>query len=1210
VYEHYEPSERVFVDREEYLEWMENALDRCKKESVVLHLRGIGGIGKSSLVEHWNNSAENGVVLDLSRVSEFYDRLDVLAKSAVRFGIRLRRFDVLWHIRQRFIKGVEPSREKGRGWVMEVLAPIDALGIPVVSVSRAISVIGKKIKPILTGKLDDLGNWLQTRLGEDYAERLLEVLWKEPSHAEFLYLDALVEDLNNRKEMDKPVLVMLDGFEAVDSENLRWRYEGRNISESELWYIFLSSLKNCVGIVASRQPPPPKIVKDKKVEESELTELDEESCRELLDRKGIPDKNLQTKIVSVSGGNPFVINCISDIQDSAALSIEDVEKLGADTLAQVRVKTWRRMFRETDGLLDIIDRAGLVPYIDRQIMEIIAPSMKSAHWDKLTQLSFVRDQGDGTWTLHDLARELVLTELGENLVSLTDEVSDSLEQVAMKESDYRLLGMALSSICIVDESKAITRVQNTVDELMDNNQYMDAHELLAQLTPTTENGRALIQRLRGKVYYWINRVVEAEESFREAIQLYKKLSAANPESKEFMSDAARSLTLLGGLLRKLDKPSESKVAYWEAIALYKELARKDREYLKNVAETLCGLTYLLLSRHREKEAEDAVNEALEIYGELIVSASDPDVPVIGTANTLILSGRLLTLQDRLSEAEVAYRRAIELYRDLSRKTPDSYLKRVGYTLHRLAYILLRRHNARGAEESLREELEIFNTLAKKSPEAYKKDRARGLASLGYLLFCTARPSKAEETLREALHIFRELALEAPKAYSDSLANCLNDLGRVLRENNRHEEAEQMFQEALGLYRDLAQDAPEVYSFGECASCQIGITLQELAHLYRMTNRLFEAEDAYREAINLSRAIASNIPHHRHSFLVSRMLHDYAILLLHTNRFSEAGEVLREGLDIYRDLSKKAPEAYMHVVAPALNNLAILLRYTSRASEAEEVQREALVVYERLSKEFPELFLGHYASMLNNHGVLLRDSDNLAEAERLFQEALEIKRNMAEMAPDFNLPRVDTTLNNLSVLYRQTGRLVDAETIIREVIDIRRRLALNAPKVFLAAVATAMNNYGVVLSETNKPKNAEAAFREALKIRRELVEEAPELHRSQMASVLNNLGIFLGQTKRHEEAEKLHREAIKIWEKLTEVSSIKFEGHLAKAFGNLYVHISRTVGDDKAAKKVLRRLSKMGITDIPSREEWSEEVDDEELWFHEIFYHWSDCPFCV
>ena len=95
MYEHFRPSERVFVDREEHLDWMSEALQRCKEKSIVLHLRGIGGIGKSSLLEHWHQTIESSIILDCSRISDLFSRLDAIAKGAVRLGISLSRFDVL-----------------------------------------------------------------------------------------------------------------------------------------------------------------------------------------------------------------------------------------------------------------------------------------------------------------------------------------------------------------------------------------------------------------------------------------------------------------------------------------------------------------------------------------------------------------------------------------------------------------------------------------------------------------------------------------------------------------------------------------------------------------------------------------------------------------------------------------------------------------------------------------------------------------------------------------------------------------------------------------------------------------------------------------------------------------------------------------------------------------------------------------------------------
>lgn len=150
-----------------------------------------------------------------------------------------------------------------------------------------------------------MAKWLQTRLGKDHVAKLLEILWKEPRHAEFLYLDALLEDINSRKGLDAPVLFLIDHFEYVDSEKARWGYSGKQITETDLWSVFLSSLTNCVGVMASRRSAPER--KDLVVEESELTELDKESCIELLELRQITDTEIQDRIVSVSGGNPFVI---------------------------------------------------------------------------------------------------------------------------------------------------------------------------------------------------------------------------------------------------------------------------------------------------------------------------------------------------------------------------------------------------------------------------------------------------------------------------------------------------------------------------------------------------------------------------------------------------------------------------------------------------------------------------------------------------------------------------------------------------------------------------------------------------------------------------------------------------------------------------------------------------------------------------------------
>ena len=208
---------------------------------MVLHLKGIGGIGKSSLLNHWINTHEKTIRLDCEQYTEFYQRLNMLAKGAVLQGVKLQRFDILWQIRQRFVEGVEPVREEGRQWAKEVVMAIPFIG-SLASIGSAITAVGSKVTPKLKGKYGAIGKWLQETLGKNYIEQLLEILWKDPRRAEFLYLSAFLEDINNRDILDIPIIFLLDHFEYVDNEKTQWRYSGKRITETELWILFLSLL--------------------------------------------------------------------------------------------------------------------------------------------------------------------------------------------------------------------------------------------------------------------------------------------------------------------------------------------------------------------------------------------------------------------------------------------------------------------------------------------------------------------------------------------------------------------------------------------------------------------------------------------------------------------------------------------------------------------------------------------------------------------------------------------------------------------------------------------------------------------------------------------------------------------------------------------------------------------------------------------------------
>ncbi|MHA2380387.1 MAG: tetratricopeptide repeat protein [Candidatus Thorarchaeota archaeon] len=1012
MYERFQPTDRVFVDREEYLDWMSEALERCKEQSVVLHLRGIGGIGKSSLLDHWKSTIDDTIRLDCEQYTDFYARLNVIAKGAVLLGVNLQRFDVLWQIRQRFVEGVEPVKEKGREWAKEVVMAIPFIG-SLASIGSAIGAVGATVSPKLKGRYGNLGEWLQTRLGKDHIQRLLEILWKEPRHAEFLYLDALLEDLNNRKTSEKPIVFLLDHSEHVDDERCRWHYGGREISETELWYVFLTSLSNCVGVMASRQAVPSQTSEELDIEESELTELDRESCIELLEQRQIRDPELQEKIVSVSGGNPFVIGAMCDLAESSGLSLSDVEDLRADTLEEVRLRIWRRLFSQAQDLLGLVEKTGLVPFFNRRIMTVVAPDMRTDHWDRLIRLSFVRDRGDGTWVVHDLARELIMAELGQRLQYSTDEVARLLEESSTQESDYTLLGLAISVQALASEMDAAAKAGDIVFDLLRKNAYSETLAFVDAVRIETKEGQVVLRGLRGSALSRMGRVADGEQELLGALEKSREISERIPD--ELLVFTARTLRELGMLLYRTDRDSEAEETYREALRIYRELDEKTPSFrLEDMAWTLVKLGFLLGCVNRLKEAEKMYREAHQLFKE---SAETPRYDTLpGITESLLMIGLVLHFAGKTSEAEEVFREAIVLFREIADKDPN---------------------------------VQVRFTVA--------------LLNFGEFLRMTSRPNEAEEAFREVLEVSRERAKKEPESMMAATwvaANLIN-LALPLTQTGRYSEAEAAYVEALNIARKCAEKTPVAFER------LVGWTLLDYAVLLRQTGRTSDAEKTCREALEIHRELAAKSPR-RHLSKVAWNLNNLAVLLRQTGRASEAEEAYLEALDIARELRHEAPEAVFmtDLLATILNNLAVLLRQTGRPLEMKEAILEALKIRRQLAQRSPEVFLHRVATTLNNLGVLLFETDKSSEAEEVLREALQLRKGLAEESPDQFRPGIASTLSNLAVLLRRTGRTSESESVFREAIDIGEELMLKAPTVYQHGLVRPLCNYALLLSDIN------------------------------------------------------------------------------------------------------------------------------------------------
>ncbi|HET6881813.1 MAG TPA: serine/threonine-protein kinase, partial [Pirellulales bacterium] len=156
-----------------------------------------------------------------------------------------------------------------------------------------------------------------------------------------------------------------------------------------------------------------------------------------------------------------------------------------------------------------------------------------------------------------------------------------------------------------------------------------------------------------------------------------------------------------------------------------------------------------------------------------------------------------------------------------------------------------------AETALRDALKTCENLASQYPQEryYRQETAATLRQLFDVWRRTDRTDEAVAAMRRAIDLSAALVAEEPRNefYRSELAVTCYVLADYLKRHQRTSEAEPLFQRAIDLHRALLAEAPA----GE-HRLPLVHALRGLAEIYRDTERLAEAEEAYRAALELGR----------------------------------------------------------------------------------------------------------------------------------------------------------------------------------------------------------------------------------------------------------------------------------------------------------------------------------------------------------------------
>ena len=361
---------------------------------------------------------------------------------------------------------------------------------------------------------------------------------------------------------------------------------------------------------------------------------------------------------------------------------------------------------------------------------------------------------------------------------------------------------------------------------------------------------------------------------QQALPLLEKAQQLQPDNQTYSFDYASALQAQAS-------PGSAESLYTALLEQYRGLAKDNPViYLPNIAATLNNLGLLYSESKRPSEAEKAFREAVEIQRDKL---KDNPAALALTFNNL---ANFYRDNNRLDDAEKAYRETLALRRSLAREAPAVYQRSVVATLTHLGNIYHATKHPEEAEKSYREALALTRDLVQGNPALYRPDLAATLGNLGILYGEAKRPAEQEKVLSEARDLQRELVRSEPSTYEPNLATTAHQLGNLYSNANRMDEAEKAYREALEVRGKLAKADPSTYQ------PQVALTLNNLALIYRDTQRFDEAEKAYHEAIAIQRELYRSNPEANAANLKT-MLSGEAALMEKAGRSAERAKIEAE-----------------------------------------------------------------------------------------------------------------------------------------------------------------------------------------------------------------------------------------------------------------------------------------------------------------------------
>lgn len=429
----------------------------------------------------------------------------------------------------------------------------------------------------------------------------------------------------------------------------------------------------------------------------------------------------------------------------------------------------------------------------------------------------------------------------------------------------------------------------------------------------------------------------------------------------------------------------------------------------------------------------------------------------------------------------------------------------------------RQNRLQDAEGAYKEALVIQRKLSKVDEETYLPDLALPYHNLGTLYYRTNRLKEAEIMYKEALGIRKKLLEKKGDMYLPLVAASGLNMGALYMRSNRLEEAEKIYQEVLEIREKLAKQSPE----NDNVQMQLADIYGNMGSMYSKMKHMEEAEEKFRKSLEIEEKLLEkrknsaeekcsevqeeraekqeqNIQIQREPFdlelrkkaaMVSNTL---GVLCLNQSRREEAEKMYLLSCELYTGLAAEKADEFEPPLAMVCFNLGNIYRgmnqpekaapYMEKTWDICSARRDSSQVckqiYDSMNKALQEASRkqAEIAGLLKKQGREHHDNGRYEDAVKSYQQAAQLYAGMDQTEYQSEAALL---YSELGLLNWDTNQLEEAENSYKAALEIYRKLA-EEDETRLPDAAVASYNLGRFRQET-KDEDVNEYLREAFEI---------------------------------------------------------------------------------------------------------------------------------